>query len=71
MMPTYARLENNTVIEIFVPHGTHTEITDFFPPETAALFEAAPDEVAQHWRRLPDGTWQAPPPVAPDADPVA
>ncbi len=59
-MTTYARIQNSTVVEVFVPHNGFT-IEECFHPDVVAQFTEVPDDVtvgstvddAGHWTIAP------------------
>lgn len=64
-MTTYARIENQTVIEVFVPHSGFA-LNECFCPEVVAMFVEVPDMVVVGSTTDDTGTWTPPaPPVAP------
>jgi len=70
-MTLYAMIDKGgVVIETFEPHSGFTDIADFFPAETAALFVPCPDETMQGSVKNSDGSWtHPPPPDPPDPEP--
>lgn len=58
-MTTYARIQNDTAIEVFVPHEGFT-LGECFHPEIAALFSVVPDGT-EAGATLANGTWTNPP----------
>jgi len=57
----YARIVDNHVHEIFVPHSTSTDISDYFVAEVAAQFILVDDTVKAGTIRNEDGTYSEPP----------
>ena len=55
----YARIRNNIAVDV------STDPASQFHPTIAAEFEAVPDDVQRGWQRDAEGTWSAPPEVAP------
>lgn len=47
-MTKYARIVNNTVVEVFTPR-VGVDISECFTPELVAQFIECPAEVNQHW----------------------
>jgi hypothetical protein len=66
-MTTYARIQNNVAVEIFVPHNGFS-IRDCFHSEVVALFTVVPDGTLAG-STLENGAWVAPP-VQPDVAPA-
>jgi hypothetical protein len=67
----YARIVENTAIEIFVPHDGF-KIEECFHPDVLAQFSEVPDNVVEHSTRNPDGTWNIfVPPIEPEKKPVS
>jgi hypothetical protein len=66
-MTTYARIQNNVAVEVFVPHEGFT-LLECFHPDVAAIFNEVPDSVTVG-STVEDGVWtiapQPPAPVAP------
>jgi hypothetical protein len=56
----YARMNENTVGEIFTP-PTGIDISECFTEEVVALFISILDNVDIGWIRLPDGSFTPPP----------
>lgn len=54
----YARIVNNKVIEVFVPHSGAT-IEECFTPELVAQFTSCPEDVQANWE-YSDGRFLAP-----------
>lgn len=59
----YARIEDNIVQEIIVPHSGFT-IDQMFHPDIVAILVTVPDEVDVGWIKQEDGTY-IPPPTPP------
>jgi hypothetical protein len=57
-MTTYARIQNNVAVEIFVPPDGFT-LNQCFHPEVAVLFVGAPDGTVVG-STLENGAWIAP-----------
>lgn len=61
----YARIIDNTVQEIFVPHSTSTDIYDYFTAEVAAQFVQVNDTVNVGMIKNEDGTFTDPTVITP------
>jgi len=61
----YARILNNFVQEVLVPHSTSTDIKDYFTEEIANQFVQVDDSVEAGMIKNQDGTFSAPPTVSP------
>jgi len=61
----YARIINNCVQEVLVPHSTSTDIKDYFTEEIANQFVQVDDSVEAGMIKNQDGTFSAPPAVSP------
>ena len=56
----YARIIDNRVQEIFVPHSTSADIADYFTAEVAAQFILVDDTVEVGMIKNEDGTFTTP-----------
>jgi hypothetical protein len=69
-MTTYARIENNTAVEVFDPPVGFT-LADCFHAEIAALFSAVPDGTETGATTADGGTTWTNPPTQPAPEPAA
>ena len=61
----YARIIDNRVQEIFVPHSSSTDIVDYFTAEVAARFVLVDDSVEVGMIKNEDGTFTTPVVITP------
>lgn len=66
MMATFARMQNNIAVDVFVEHGGFT-ISQCFNPEVVAHFTIVPDGTTLGSTLNADGTWTIAAIVAPPA----